>query len=77
MIGGVYELIIQGSYSKNHYNKDVNSMININSKLIEQRRLKEDFDQRMETISLGELARRKSELIFVELGRDHLFQWCI
>ena len=32
MIGGVYELTIQGSYSKNHYKKDVNSMINTNSK---------------------------------------------
>ena len=34
VIGGVYELIIQGCYSKNHYKKDVNSMINTKSKLI-------------------------------------------
>ena len=34
MIGGVYELIIQGSYSKNHYKKDVNSIMSTKSKLI-------------------------------------------
>ena len=33
VIAGVYELIIQGSYSKNHYKKDINKMINTNSKL--------------------------------------------
>ena len=42
MIGGVYELIIQGSYSKNHYNKGVNSMINTKSKLIGGREKKEE-----------------------------------
>ena len=44
MIGGVYELIIQGSYSKNHYKKDVNRMMNIKSKLIgegEKKRIEE------------------------------------
>ena len=40
MIGGVYELIIQGYYAKNHYKKDVNSMINTKSKLIGGRETK-------------------------------------
>ena len=50
MIGGIYELIIQGSYSKNHYKKVVNSMINTKSKLIggsetkeEDRRISEEW----------------------------------
>jgi len=42
MIGGVYELIIQGSYSNNHYKKYVSSMISTKSKLIGGRETKED-----------------------------------
>ena len=41
----------------------------------EWRRLKEDFDQRLKMILLGELAWIKSKWIFVELGRGHIFRW--
>ena len=38
-------------------------------------RLKEDFDQRVEIILLGELAWIKSKWIFAGLGRGHIFEW--
>ena len=34
MIAGFHQLIIQGSYSNNHYKKDVNSILNTTSNLI-------------------------------------------